>query len=493
MKRSSIFIAIVLGALVTVVRAEPGDLELGDLAKIVEVSDPQVSPDTKSVVFVMARSNRAGSGYDQSLVLLDISSGVQRTLTFGRTGVSSPRWAPSGDRLAFLDSAVPVQEGDLAPGVATHRAASIDRARDQIFIMPMNGGDPYRVTNAPRDIEQFAWSPDGTQIAYVSADDQPEGGAEPHVNAFAVANNSYLDTEAPTSCHLWIVPAAGGTPRRLTSGSWSLPRGTPPSWPGSPVSWSPDGASIAIVRQATASWGDYEQSVIEVIDVATGRARKLTSHAAYEGFPTYSPNGSSIAYWYPRDGDPNNENELFVTRPLGGDGVDLTRSLDRDIVRGVWAADGKSLLVAAHDGTRVSIWVQPIDGRARKLDLGDVSPSWEFWVDMSLAKDGGIAFAGYTANRPSEIYYLPPAGGPVRRLTSYNAEVAARAHAKVDRFSWKGPDGFQEDGVLVLSAPICPRHSLSACPTDSRRTAGCLYPLLQSFGAVVRSAWIRRV
>lgn len=459
MNRRSIFAAIAFGTLASVGWADSGDLLLSDLAKIVEVSDPQVSPDGRSIVFVVARPNPAGSGYDQALVLVEIPSGMQRTLTFGRTGVSSPRWSPSGDRVAFLDSAVPVPEGDAAAGVAadsTRRAASVEKARDQIFVMPMNGGDPYRITNAPRDIEQFVWSPDGTQIAYVSADDERGRGSELHVNAFAVADNSFLETEAPTSCHLWIVPAAGGTPRRLTSGFWSLPRGTPPSWPGSPLSWSPDGASIAIVRQATPNWADYEQSVIEVVDVATGRERKLTSHRAYEGFPVYSPNGSSIAYWYPRDGDPNNENELFVTGYLGGDGVDVTRALDRDIVRGVWAADGKSLLVAAHDGTRVSIWLQPIEGRARKLDLGDVSPAWEFWVDMSLATDGGIAFAGYTANRPSEIYYLPAGGGPVRRLTSYNAEIESHAHAKVDRFSWKGPDGFQEDGVLVSPTQLTP-------------------------------------
>ena len=58
--------------------------------------------------------------------------------------------------------------------------------------------------------------------------------------------------------------------------------------------------------------------------------------------------------------------------------------------------DGKALLVGGHDGTRVSLWLQPLDGEARRLDLRDVDPSWLFWVDMSVGRNGAIALAGST-------------------------------------------------------------------------------------------------
>jgi len=48
-----------------------------------------------------------------------------------------------------------------------------------------------------------------------------------------------------------------------------------------------------------------------------------------------------VAYWYPRDGDPNNENEIFVTQTAGGDGSDATRAIDRDLLRVIWMPDGK--------------------------------------------------------------------------------------------------------------------------------------------------------
>lgn len=446
-----LYVVVMVMLLAPVGRAG-SDLELGDLSKTVEVFDPQLSPDGKSVVFVVARPKAGGRSYDQSLVLVNVSTGSERILTFGRTGVSSPRWSPSGDRIAFLDSAVPEPAGldQNAPSASSNRGTPAERApKDQIFVMPMSGGDPYRITNVSRDVEQIAWSPDGSLIAYVTADDAPgRPDAGEQSTAFEVSDNSFLTTEAPLSSHLWLVSAAGGSPRRLTSGSWSLPHGVAPSWPGSPLSWSPDGRSIAIVQQPTPNWGDYEQSTIAVLDVDTGRLHKLTRHTAFEAFPTYSPDGSSIAYWYPRDGDPNNENEIFITNNSGGDGVDATRALDRDIVRAVWSHDGNSLLLAAHDGARVALWLQPRNGNARKLDLGEVSPDWEFWVDLSLAKDGAVAFAGYTANRPGEIYYLPPSGA-LRRLTEYNEEIASHAHARSEEFRWEGPNGFHEDGVIV--------------------------------------------
>src|SRR5207245_1258292 len=80
----------------------------------------------------------------------------------------------------------------------------------------------------------------------------------------------------------------------------------------SPISWAPDGKSIAFTQQATPHFGDGDQSMEMVLDVASGESRKLTQHKAFEGYGTYSPDGSRIAYWYPRDGDPNNVNEIFV-------------------------------------------------------------------------------------------------------------------------------------------------------------------------------------
>src|SRR3989442_816526 len=162
-----------------------------------------------------------------------------------------------------------------------------------------------------------------------------------------------------------------------------------------------------------------------VLDVATGESHKLTAHKAFEGYATYSPDGSHISYWYPRDGDPNNVNEIHVTTPAGGDGTDQTRAVDRNLVRAVWLPDGKSLLIGGHDGTRTALWLLPRGGAAKPLAGGDVSRPGGFGIDVWVGGDGAIASAGSPPAGPRELYYPASATAPPRRLTDLNADVAA--------------------------------------------------------------------
>jgi dipeptidyl aminopeptidase/acylaminoacyl peptidase len=413
--------------------AQARKFELSDVPKVVSVSDPQISPDGKSIVFVVSRPNVADDRNDRQLVLIDVATGAQRPLTYQRKGVGSPRWSPAGDRLAF--------EAVSGAGKDEH---------EQIFVLPMGGGEAIKITGAPNGIEQFAWRPDGEEIAFVTSDEAPnKKEIEKHNDAFEVGDNDYMATEAPTSSHIWLVSAQGGKARRLTSGAWSLPKSAPPSSPASPISWSQDGKWITFAKQSNPHYGNADEGTVQLLNVATGEIHKLTNHAKFEGFSDFSPDGSQIAYWYPRDGDPNNVNEIFVAPAAGGDGVDVTRAVDRNIARAIWMPGGKSLLIGAHDGATVSLWLQPLGSPAKRLALGDVVPSWGFWVDVSVANNGAIAFAGSTPDRPGEIYYMASPDAAPKRLTDLNHEIASLSLGKVEAIEWDGPNGFGENGILV--------------------------------------------
>jgi dipeptidyl aminopeptidase/acylaminoacyl peptidase len=415
------------------VRGQARRIQLSDFGKVVSVSDPQISPDGKSIVYVLSRMNMEQDRNDRDLVLREIATAARRALTHDRKDVGSPRWSPAGDRIAFLAAVGPAKE-----------------EKAQIFVLSMSGGDALKITDVPSGVEQFAWRPISGEIAYVTAD-EPENkkDIEKHLDAFEIGDNGYLETKAPTPSHIWLVAADGGKPRRLTSGSWSLPKVLPPSSPSSPISWSPDGKLLTFTRQEDPHSGDSDRRTVQILNVDTGETRKLTGHEKYEGFGLFSPDGSQVAYWYPRDGDRANENEIFVTAASGGDGQDATRAIDRNILRAIWMPDGKSLLVGGHDGAQVGLWLLPLGGAAKKLPLGDVSPSWSFWVDATGGRNGGIAFSGSTPNQPSELYYMAsPDDAPIR-LTNNNQEIAALALGRTERFEWQGPDKFHEDGVLI--------------------------------------------
>ena len=119
------------------------------------------------------------------------------------------------------------------------------------------------------------------------------------------------------------------------------------------------------------------------------------------------------------------------------EGTDLTRSLDRNVQLATWMPDSKSLFLSGHDGTRTAIWIQPLDGAARKIDLGAVNPTFSSWLDAAVGKDGSIAFAGATPTQPTELYYLASPDAKPKRLTDFNHEIAALDLGRTDTFEWK--------------------------------------------------------
>ena len=427
-------------------------MTLDDLGLLVNVSDPQISPDGKAVVILVSRPNYEDNRFDAELVLVDVATGGQRVLTQARKGLGSPRWSPSGDRLAFLAAAAPRPkkkssgEKDKGGAEPAGGAAQIQ----QILVLPMNGGDALQLTDAPEGVQQFTWRPDGAAIAYVTEDEPVDREArEKGLDEFEVGNHDSLATSAPRPSHIWVVPSKGGECKRLTSGTWSLPASEPPGPPASPVSWSPDGKSLAFTRQERPAFGDSDLTTIQVFDVESGAIRALTGGAVLESFPSFSPDGSQISFWRPRAGDPNQVNEICVAPSRGGEARPITAALDRCLYQSRWMPDGRSILTGGNDGTRVSLWIQPLEGAAHKLDLGLLNPPWSFWVDASVGRNGGIAFAGSESHHPVELYAMSSPEEAPKRLTSFNDWIAALDLGRVERFEWQGPDGFTEDGVVT--------------------------------------------
>lgn len=399
--------------------------ELADLAKLAQLADPEISPDGRFIVMVVSRPNFHDDRYDSELVLIDVATGVQRVLTHERKRILQPRWSPSGSQLAFLDLA----------GTGTE-------AQDQVFVMAASGEDVRQVTNAPSGVRQFAWRPDGREIAF-GAVDEPEkkSGPERYNDAFEVGDNDYLATEAARPTHLWRVLVDSGQAWRVTSGAWSLAT----SLSISPLSWSPDGKSIAFTRIASPNSGDSDQGVIQIVDLASGALRPLTRRGAREGSPSFSPDGSHLAYTYPREGDPANGDEIYVAPASGGEGRSVTHGLDRNVT-GSWMRDGRSLLVSGNDDTRVALWLQPLDGPAQRVQLGEVVS----YSDVTVGPDGALAFIGIEAGRPPELYYLASPTSPPRRLTDFHQEIAALALGRTEPIEWQGRNGFRSDGVLTF-------------------------------------------
>jgi dipeptidyl aminopeptidase/acylaminoacyl peptidase len=397
------------------------------------VSEATISPDGTAIAFIHSVSDYKADRSVRTLMLYDLGDSSTRALTSARRGVTSPAWSPDGRRLAFLSI---TGEGD--------------KAAEQIFVLDMRGGDAMQLTHTALGVEQFTWRPDGGAIAYVTPDEAAnKKDIEHHLDAFVVGDQAYQEKAAPTPNHIWLINSDGTGDKRLTEGTWSLPTATPPGSPTSPLSWSPDGKAIIFTRMPNAYDTDGYLATVDVLDVQTGAIRTLTSHGKYEGYGDFSPDGTKIAYWYPFQGDPSAQNDVYVTSAAGGNGTDVTvDDIDTNVQRSIWMPDSKSLLISGHKGTDAALWLKPLDGAAQRLQLGPVQPVQPFWLDASVSKTGAIAFTASQADHPIELYYMSSASATLKRLTSYNDAVAQLDLGRVRPITWTS-EGFAEDGTLT--------------------------------------------
>ena len=421
-------------------RAAQRDFKLSDVRRLVALTDPQVSPDGRQIAVVVATSDWHTDKSRDEIDLIDIATGARRPLTRYRTDVSSPRWSPDGTRLAFIA----MDTTPAAPAPPDGKGNAEDAAsekHDQVFVLPMDGGDAQRITDARRDVVSFAWSPDGKAIAYVAADvPANEKAIKAHDDAFQVTENNFLVRAALTPSHLWVVPSTGGKATRLTQGAFSLNTDQQDSAP--EPAWSRDGRTIAFARFPDAYWALSYESVIDAVAAKGGAPSTLVG---LQGATTlsYAPSGDAFAFTRPRAGDENNGTAVYVSE--GGHTLDATQELARNIDFYAWLPDGKNLLLVGEDGTHSVIWQQAVGGRARTLDLAGI----EIVGKPSISPGGLVAFVGHTPSHADELYAMTSVAVRPRRLTDVNGFLDSLSLGRVTTIEWQGPDGFREDGVLT--------------------------------------------
>jgi dipeptidyl aminopeptidase/acylaminoacyl peptidase len=411
-----------------------------DLANLTSVSEPQISPDGKSIVFVVSRPDTIKNMMNRELVWLDIASRNQKALTYGRSAVAQPRWSPSGQQLAFL---APVGQGR--------------EAVNQIFILSMGGGEARQLTKAARGVQHYSWSPNEQFIAFAAQDEPANKAAvEKGHTVFEVGNNDMFIGTLPTPTHIWMVATATGEQKRLTSGTWSLPVTIPPGAPASPISWSPDSKSFLFTKVPSPYSADGRYSTCQLYTLADSSIKPLTTRNKAESYASFSPDGTTITYMLPKNETSNDIREIWITNTAGGVGKNLTAYANKELYRAIWMPDGKSLLTGGPDQNKHSLWIQPLDGKSTKLDLGNATPAMPFWIDASVGYDGSIAFVGSETDHPTELYYMPNAQTKPIRITGYNDALASnRTFGKVTTIFWDF-EGFKQSGIVTYPVKMEP-------------------------------------
>ena len=421
------------------VHAQGKKLSIEDALALQEVGAPQWSPDGRLIAFSVNEWNKKENRRDSHIHIIPAAGGASYKLTNGERGETAPQWSPDSTRIAFL---------------ANRAAPSADApARNQIWVIPVAGGEAERVTEEEAGVAQFRWSPDGKQLAYVVRD-TPQDKAERDKRKKDKFDAIVVDSGFIYS-HLWTINLATKEKKRVTEGSFTV---TDPQW-------SPDGRWVAYTMS---KGGAQESSFTDISDErntdlfvapATGGAvRQLTTNPGADYAPRFSPDGKWLAYLAsddPASWAPKTDLMLMATDAVSAAGSATTSLPPRnltgkynDSVNGAakWSPDGGALYAAGAEG---------VYGQLLKIAVAGGEPKTIFsskgaYGGVDLSRDGRmLAFVFNDAKSPNDIWVASSAGRDAKRITNFNPGIKEFALVPTEVIRWKAPDGLEIEGLLV--------------------------------------------
>lgn len=413
-----------------------------------QVAEPRISPDGKQVIYTRRWVNALEDKWESALWLMNSDGSHNRFLVKGANAV----WSPDGNRIAYLADGEPKGTQIFVRWVDTEGAST------QIT----------RVAEAPADIK---WSPDGKSLGFsqfvakkspweISMPSPPSGAKwtdAPRIVQqlhFRQDRRGFTD---PGYRHMFVVSADGGTPRRITSGDWSVGArfdvlDGPVGW-----NWTPDGRSIVVegMNDSTADL-NYRNANIYLVDLAGRGVRKLTEQAGVWTSPTVSPDGRRIAFTgYPATKASYQAPEIYLMN-LDGSGAQKITSMDRDPDNLMWAADGSGLYFQVDEhGTNNIGFVSP-SGAVRQITTGN------HVVTLGSVSRTGVAVGTQSSYQsPPDIVRIDLRGksGAPSPLTAVNADMISHIRlGQVEKFTYLSTGGSKIDGWIVKPPGFDPAH-----------------------------------
>jgi dipeptidyl aminopeptidase/acylaminoacyl peptidase len=412
-----------------------------DLLAMARISDPQVSPDGARVLYSVATPDLGANRTVRDVWIVTIATGETHNLTHnGRDG--GARWSPDGKTIAFLST----------------RANG-----NQIYLIDADGsGDPRQLTSFSSDVDNIVWSPDGRSIAFTAdvfpdckddacnkarTDEREKNPVKARVYDRLLFRHwtSWSDGKR---MHLFVVPAAGGTPRDLTLGAdYDVP---PREREGPhPITFAPDSRMICFTAvtdavEATSTNGD----LFEVDVTGNSAPKRLTTSPGFDGAPAYSPDGKSIAYHsQARAGYEADKWRLMVLDRATGRTRSLTDNFDRSVDTPRWSSDGATIYFNAEDRGAMPVFSIAVGGASSPAPRPITAGMYD--SEFSLGANGSIVVARSSLASPAELFAIGR-DGKATAITRHNAALLASLDlAKPESFTFKGAGGTEVQGFLV--------------------------------------------
>jgi len=407
------------------------------------------------------------------------------------TRISDPQLSPDGSTVAFVGEKILLSD---------------NATRKHIYTLSIDGGDARRLTFDGKANTRPRWSPDSSQIAFISdqggssqiwlmaadGDDQRRvtdlpseaGGVMffPDGLRLLLTSRVFADCGVEMACnqrglrerdenpvqaqaydellyrrwnewddgrvsHLFVADLDTGALTDLTPGDFDVP----PFSLGGPDAYdiAPDGRELCFAAAVGEKPAVSTNVDLFVVNLENGTAPLvLTQGSATETSPLYSPDGRYLAYRAQvRPGYESDRYRLMLLDRNSGEVASLTENLDRWVSEIAWAPDSSRLFFTAEDRGHAPIFtVAAGGGGMQTVVFGDAHHG-----DVQLTPDGrSMIYSVHSASHPAEIYRGFSSGGPPVQLTHLNDDVMDEYQiSEVEEVTYDGSDGTAISGFLV--------------------------------------------
>jgi dipeptidyl aminopeptidase/acylaminoacyl peptidase len=302
----------------------------------------------------------------------------------------------------------------------------------QVYVIDPRGGEARKLTSVEEGIGAFAWAPDGKSIAFTSGDPKTDADKD-REKKFGEFD---VYGEGYRMSHLWVFDIASQKARRLTSGAFTVGQ----------FNWSPDGTRIAFDHRVNTASTSGATADISIVSVADGKVRPLVTQPGSDSGPVWSPDGSRIAFGSAMSKEFSFLNSAIAVIPADGGRIEnLTAAFDENPSIVDWNRGG--LFFSASE--RTSSFLYSIDPATKAIRKFAPAAQW-IGSGFSLTPDGQwAAFSAADGSTLGEIYVAPVAAAlKPRKLTDMTAQTAKWAKPALEVVSWKSQDGAAIEGVL---------------------------------------------
>lgn len=418
-------------------KGQQKDPSFEEVISLRSVGSPIISADGKTVAFTVRSADWNQNEFDDE-IWISKNGGLAFQATYATKGSSeSPTFSPDGKWLAFLSDRM---------------------GKNQIFVMRLEGGEAFAITDEKESISDLEWGPSGRKIFFIKQEkeDKKKKDEEKRYGGFAADDSEF------TLSHLWqmdfnpllrnpvelpcyqsvdsLKAKAGclelAKPDRLTEGMFTI----------TSFKISPDGSKLAVNHQPNPLINSSIKSDISLIDLATKEIKPLIINAGSDALADWSPDSKELLYTTSENDTTSNfykNSKLFAVNINDGKSRRLGTKLDEDI---------GGQLTWREDGIYFSLWnktqrpIYKINSKTGDYSVFLNSPDQIFGT--SFSKSGYFAINAKASDQLNEIYISPMTSPKLQKITAINDQIKNWSVAKSEVISWKSKDGATIEGIL---------------------------------------------